>query len=50
VAIAALAQKSDDELREAMRGSSMRRTKVAGLRRNLAAALASRAGEAGCEP
>jgi epoxyqueuosine reductase len=45
VAIAALAQKSDDELREAMRGSSMRRTKVAGLRRNLAAALASGAGK-----
>jgi epoxyqueuosine reductase len=39
--IAALAQQSDEELRDAMRGSSMRRTKVAGLRRNLVAALAS---------
>ena len=34
-----LARMSDDELREAMRGSAMRRTKVTGLRRNLAAAL-----------
>ena len=30
-----LAAMSDDELREAMRGSAMKRTKVAGLRRNL---------------
>jgi epoxyqueuosine reductase len=48
--IGALARKSDDELREAMRGSSMRRTKVAGLRRNLAAALASRAGKPPGQP
>jgi epoxyqueuosine reductase QueG len=39
-----LSDRSDDELRAAMRGSAMRRTKVAGLRRNLAAAL--RAGNA----
>jgi epoxyqueuosine reductase len=39
-----LSSRSDDELREAMRGSAMRRTKVAGLRRNLAEAL--RAGDA----
>ena len=32
---------SDDELREAMRGSAMKRTKVAGLRRNLELALAN---------
>ena len=34
-----LARMSDDELGEAMRGSAMRRTKVGGLRRNLAVAL-----------
>lgn len=34
-----LAEKSDDELRAAMRGSAMRRTKIGGLRRNLAVAL-----------
>ena len=33
--VAALAAMSDDGLREAMRGSAMKRTKVAGLRRNL---------------
>jgi len=49
-AIATLAQKGDDELRAAMRGSSMRRTKVAGLRRNLAAALESRTRERQREP
>ena len=36
-----LAAMSDDELREAMRGSAMKRTKVAGLRRNLEVALAN---------
>ena len=34
-----LSDRSDEELRAAMRRSAMRRTKVAGLRRNLAAAL-----------
>ena len=37
--LAALAHTSDDELREAMRRSPMRRTKVSGLRRNIAVAL-----------
>ncbi len=36
--VATLAAMSDEELREAMRGSAMTRTKVAGLRRNLAVA------------
>ena len=40
--VVSLAMKSDDELREATRGSAMRRTKVAGLRRNLAVALANK--------
>jgi epoxyqueuosine reductase QueG len=39
--LVSLSRKSDDELHEAMRGSAMRRTKVAGLRRNLAVALAN---------
>jgi epoxyqueuosine reductase len=39
--LVSLSRKSDDELREAMRGSAMRRAKVAGLRRNLAVALAN---------
>ena len=39
--LVSLSQKSDDELREATRGSAMRRTKVAGLRRNLEVALAN---------
>jgi epoxyqueuosine reductase len=34
-----LARRSDDELAEELRGSSMRRTKVQGLRRNIAVAL-----------
>jgi len=34
-----LAGKNDDELRGALKGSAMRRTKVAGLRRNLSIAL-----------
>ena len=37
--LVSLSRKSDDELRKAMAGSAMRRTKVAGLRRNLAVAL-----------
>ncbi len=37
--ISTLAAMSDDELRCAIRGSAMRRAKVAGLRRNLGAAL-----------
>jgi epoxyqueuosine reductase len=39
--VATLAAMSDDDLREAMRGSAMKRTKVAGLRRNLEVALAN---------
>jgi epoxyqueuosine reductase len=39
-----LAQRSDDELAEALRGSPMRRTKVQGLRRNLEVALTNRGG------
>jgi epoxyqueuosine reductase len=35
----ALAEMSDEELRRAMRGSAMQRTKVSGLRRNLSVAL-----------
>jgi epoxyqueuosine reductase len=42
VSVEALASRPDDELRLAMRGSAMRRTKVAGLRRNLAVARQSR--------
>jgi epoxyqueuosine reductase len=34
-----VSQRTDDELRAAMRGSAMRRTKVAGLRRNVAVAI-----------
>jgi epoxyqueuosine reductase len=41
VSVAALASHSDDELAAAMRGSAMRRTKVQGLRRNVAVALAN---------
>ena len=39
--LVSLSQKGDDELREATRGSAMRRTKIAGLRRNLEVALAN---------
>ena len=39
--LSALAALGDDELGEAMRGSAMRRTKVAGLRRNLKVAIAN---------
>jgi epoxyqueuosine reductase len=42
VTVAALASRSDSELRTALRGSAMQRTKVAGLRRNLAAAFQPR--------
>ena len=34
-----LSERSDDQLREGLRGSAMRRAKVAGLRRNIAIAL-----------
>jgi epoxyqueuosine reductase len=40
-----LSRQSDDELADALRGSPMRRTKVQGLRRNVALALANR----GCD-
>jgi epoxyqueuosine reductase len=39
--LSALASLSDDELRKAMRGSAMTRTKVSGMRRNLAVARRS---------
>jgi len=39
VDVASLAQRTDAELADAMRGSAMRRTKVQGLRRNIAVAL-----------
>jgi epoxyqueuosine reductase len=42
--VTALAESSDQELRDAMRGSAIRRTKVTGLRRNVAAALDGRIG------
>jgi epoxyqueuosine reductase QueG len=38
VTMVELASRSDDDLRAAMRGSALRRTKVAGLRRNVAVA------------
>src|SRR6266853_4527177 len=41
-----LAGRSDDELRTGMRGSAMRRSKVAGLRRNLAVATENSRGKA----
>jgi epoxyqueuosine reductase len=41
VVVEELAARSDDELRVAMRGSAMRRTKVAGLRRNLVVSRSS---------
>jgi epoxyqueuosine reductase len=45
--VQALNDRTDDDLRQAMRGSAMRRTKVAGLRRNLVLALeAGRRGSA----
>jgi len=45
--IAALASADDDELAQALRGSAMRRTKVRGLRRNLAIALRNASEAAG---
>jgi epoxyqueuosine reductase len=39
--ISTLSAMTDDELRSAMRGSAMKRTKVSGLRRNLAVGLAN---------
>src|SRR5205814_334229 len=42
--VSALASMSDGELRNAMRGSAMTRTKVSGMRRNLAAALTNSQG------
>jgi epoxyqueuosine reductase len=45
--ISALSAMSDEELREAMRGSAMTRTKVSGLRRNLTVAARSRPGPFG---
>jgi len=42
VSVQELAARSDDELRVAMRGSAMLRTKVAGLRRNLSESLRTR--------
>jgi epoxyqueuosine reductase len=41
VTLLALAERTDDELAEALQGSSMRRTKAQGLRRNVAIALAN---------
>ncbi len=41
VTVDQLASRSDDELRAAMKGSAMQRTKIAGLRRNLAVASAN---------
>jgi epoxyqueuosine reductase len=42
VTTAELRERSDEELRAAMRGSAMRRSKVSGLRRNLAVATGNR--------
>ena len=44
VDVQALSEPTDEELRASLRGSAMRRAKVAGLRRNIAEAL--RAGDA----
>jgi epoxyqueuosine reductase len=41
VSLVTLAQRTDDELGEALRGSAMRRTKAQGLRRNVSIALAN---------
>jgi epoxyqueuosine reductase len=39
VAVRALSERTDDELRASLRGSAMHRAKIAGLRRNIAVAL-----------
>jgi epoxyqueuosine reductase len=43
IEVRSLAQRTDDELADAMRGSAMRRAKVQGLRRNIAIALGNAA-------
>jgi epoxyqueuosine reductase len=50
VDLEALASATDGQLALALRGSAMRRTKMAGLRRNVAAALENRAGRPGSDP
>jgi len=45
VALATLNTLSDDALRQAVRGSPMRRARLEGLRRNIAAAMANSSGE-----
>jgi len=47
VDVAALDRMSDDDLRTAMKGSAMSRTKIAGLRRNIAVAARNRRRRAG---
>jgi epoxyqueuosine reductase len=42
--VRALAEMTDDDLRGALRGSAMKRTKIAGLRRNIEVALANARG------
>jgi epoxyqueuosine reductase len=44
VDILTLAERSDDELRQSLRGSAMRRTTVQGMRRNIEAALTNSSG------
>ena len=42
VEVRALSERTDDDLRASLRGSAMRRTRIAGLRRNIAVALDNR--------